>query len=78
MQSRIMKKFYPQNRQQDAQTLTNIDLVYKGRRSLESVGVEPVRVYKTYLELGRFRHTLVKNSTANAPGLAAFAEAFRL
>jgi hypothetical protein len=78
MQSRIMKKFYPQNRQQDAKTLADIDLVYKGRRSLDSAGVEPVRVYKTYLELGRFRHTLVKNSTANAPGLAAFADAFHL
>jgi hypothetical protein len=78
MHTRLMKKWYPQNLAQNPQAVANIDLVFKGRKSLSAVGVEPVPIYKSYLALGRFRHTLVKHSTANSPGLTAFAEAFGL
>lgn len=78
MNLRVMNTFYPQNRKQDPQMLTNSFLAFQGRLSLEAAGVKPVPVYKKYLELGRFRHTLVKNSITNSAGLAAFAEAFRL
>jgi hypothetical protein len=78
MHSRVINTFYPQNRKQTAEMMTNSFLAFKGRMSLEAAGVKPAPVYKKYLELGRFRHTLVKNSMTNAPGLVAFAEAFRL
>jgi hypothetical protein len=78
MHTRLIKKLYPENLAQNTRTATNIDLVFKGRKALSDVGVEPVPIYKNYLELGRFRHTLVKHSAPNSPGLTAFAEAFRL
>jgi hypothetical protein len=78
MHSRVMNTFYPQSGKQTAEMVTNTFRANTGRMSLEAAGVKPVPVYKKYLELGRFRHTLVKNSTTNSPGLAAFAEAFRL
>jgi hypothetical protein len=78
MNTRLIKKLSPENLAQNPQAIANIDLVFKGRKSLAAVGVEPVPIYKSYLELGRFRHTLVKHYTANSPGLTAFAEAFRL
>lgn len=78
MRSRVFNKFYPQNGRSDPTMVTNIDLAYRGRRSLAAFGIKSVPLYQAYLDLGRFRHTLVKHSTANSAGLTAFAEAFRL
>jgi hypothetical protein len=73
---RISKKLYPPNL--DKKSAANIDLIYKGRKSLGDLGIEAPEIYKKYLELGRFRHTLATHSAGNGGGLKAFLEAFRL
>ena len=77
LSERIGKKLYSANGQ-DEKAAANIDLIFKGRKSLADLGIEAPPIYKKYLELGRFRHTLVKHSAAEAPKLKEFLEAFRL
>jgi hypothetical protein len=78
LRERIGKKLYPANVELDKKAVENINLIFKGRKSLADLGVEAPTIYKKYLELGRFRHTLVKHSAAEAPRLMDFLEAFRL
>ncbi len=76
LRTRIAQKLYPPNL--DKKGLANIDLIFKGRKSLAELGIEAPDIYQKYLELGRFRHTLVKHSAGDDRGLRAFLEAFRL
>ena len=78
LQERIGKKLYPANKDLNEKAVERINLVFKGRITLAELGIEAPAIYKKYLELGRFRHTLVKHSAEDAPGLNAFLGAFRL
>jgi hypothetical protein len=78
LRERIGKKLYPANKELDKKAMENINLIFKGRKSLADLGIETPVIYKKYLELGRFRHTLVTHSAIDAPGLKVFLEAFRL
>jgi hypothetical protein len=78
LQVRIGKKLYPANTELDKKAVENINLIFKGRKSLADLGIDAPLIYKKYLELGRFRHTLVTHSATEAPGLRIFLEAFRL